>query len=82
MAITDDQTFTDMTLKVAGQGTARSLFSSTQPSGIFEFKIISYCILQASGFGYVAAQLVEALRYKPEGRGFDSPWSHWNFSVI
>jgi hypothetical protein len=27
------------------------------------------------------AQLVEALRYKPEGRGFDSRWFHWNFSV-
>jgi hypothetical protein len=26
-------------------------------------------------------QLVEALRYKPEGRGFDSRWGHWNFSV-
>ena len=26
------------------------------------------------------AQLVEALRYKPEGRGFDSRWCHWNFS--
>jgi hypothetical protein len=26
------------------------------------------------------AQLFEALRYKPEGRGFDSPWCHWNFS--
>jgi hypothetical protein len=25
--------------------------------------------------------LVEAMRYKPEGRGFDSRWSHWNFSV-
>jgi len=22
----------------------------------------------------------EALRYKPEGRGFDSQWCHWNFS--
>jgi hypothetical protein len=21
------------------------------------------------------------LRYKPEGRGLDSRWSHWNFSV-
>jgi hypothetical protein len=30
---------------------------------------------------YAVAQLVEALRYKPEGRGFDSRWSHWNFSV-
>jgi len=24
--------------------------------------------------------LVETLRYKPEGRGFDSRWCHWNFS--
>jgi hypothetical protein len=27
------------------------------------------------------AQLVEALRYKPEGRGFDSRRCHWNFSM-
>ena len=27
------------------------------------------------------AQLVEALRYESEGRGFDSRWSHCNFSV-
>ena len=26
------------------------------------------------------AQFVEALLYKPEGRGFDSLWCHWNFS--
>jgi len=32
-------------------------------------------------WGYVVAQLVEALRYKPEGRGFDSRWCHWNFSL-
>jgi hypothetical protein len=25
------------------------------------------------------AQLIEALRYKPEGRGFDSQWCHWIF---
>jgi hypothetical protein len=25
--------------------------------------------------------VVEALRYKPAGRGFDSRWFHWNFSV-
>jgi hypothetical protein len=25
--------------------------------------------------------LVEALHYKPEGRGFDFRCSHWNFSV-
>ena len=26
--------------------------------------------------GYTVAQLVEALPYKPEGRGFDSLWCH------
>jgi hypothetical protein len=29
--------------------------------------------------GHAVAQLVEALRYKPEGRGIDSRWCHWNF---
>jgi hypothetical protein len=28
------------------------------------------------------AQLVEALRYKLEGRGFNSQWRHWNFSFL
>jgi len=31
--------------------------------------------------GHAVAQLVEALRYKPEGRGFNSRWCHWNFSL-
>ena len=29
--------------------------------------------------GYGVAQLVEALRYRPEGRGFDSRWGLWIF---
>jgi hypothetical protein len=29
---------------------------------------------------HAVAQLVEALRYMPEGRGFDSQWCRWNFS--
>jgi uncharacterized protein YoaH (UPF0181 family) len=28
---------------------------------------------------HAVAQLVEALRYKQEGRGFDSRRRHWNF---
>ena len=32
--------------------------------------------------GHAVAQLVEALRYKPEGRGFDSRWCYCNFSSI
>jgi hypothetical protein len=31
--------------------------------------------------GHAIAQLVEALCYKSEGRGFDSRWCHWNFSL-
>jgi len=30
--------------------------------------------------GHAVVQLVEALRYKTEGRGFDSRCCHWNFS--
>ena len=30
---------------------------------------------------HAVAQLAEALRYKPEVRGFDSRWCHWNFSL-
>jgi hypothetical protein len=45
-------------------------------SGLF-----SYILLQHSyiNWGHVVAQLVEALRYKPEVCGFDYWWCHWNF---
>jgi hypothetical protein len=29
---------------------------------------------------FVSGPRGEALRYKPEGNGFNSLWSHWNFS--
>jgi hypothetical protein len=32
-------------------------------------------------WGHAVAQLVEALLYKSEGRGLDSRWCHWNFSL-
>jgi hypothetical protein len=31
--------------------------------------------------GARSGAVVEALRYKPEGRGIDSQWCHWNFSL-
>jgi hypothetical protein len=34
------------------------------------------------GRGYAVAQLVEALRYKPEGSGFDSRYSHEFFNDL
>jgi hypothetical protein len=30
---------------------------------------------------YAVAQLVEALCYKSEGRGFDSRWCQWNVAL-
>jgi hypothetical protein len=43
-----------------------SLFNATFPYYVLEI--------------HAVAQLVEALRYKPEAPGFDSRWCHWNFS--
>jgi hypothetical protein len=37
--------------------------------------------LERAQLTYKMAQLVEALRYKPEGCAFDSRWCHWNFSL-
>jgi hypothetical protein len=34
-----------------------------------------------SSLGGGGTLLVEALRYKPEGRGFDSRWGHFYFSL-
>jgi len=31
--------------------------------------------------GHAVAQLGDALGYKSEGRGLDSRWCHWNFSL-
>jgi len=38
-------------------------------------------VIFLNGGTLLVAQLVEALRYKPEGRGFDSRWRHWIFSL-
>ena len=44
-------------------------------------EIVILRILRFSQWYSRGFQLVEALRYKPEGRGFDSRWYHWNFSL-
>ena len=49
------------------------VLSSTNISPIMIINII----YEKEGGGVV----VKALRYKPAGRGLDSRWSHWNFSV-
>jgi hypothetical protein len=40
-----------------------------------------FCFIHSIERGYAVAQLGETLGFKPEGRGFDSRWSYWNFSV-
>jgi len=35
----------------------------------------------APSFSRLGTRFVDALRYKPEGRGIDSRWCHWNFSL-
>jgi hypothetical protein len=39
-----------------------------------------YCSNCLHTAGHTVAQLVEALRYKLEFRGFNSRWCHWSFS--
>jgi len=41
---------------------------------------LHYWIIVKNERGHAVAQLVEALRLKSEGRGFDSRLCHWNFS--
>ena len=47
--------------------------------------IIGYVGLDCSSVAQVMFRWrtnVGALRYKPEGLGFDSLWCHWNFSLM
>jgi hypothetical protein len=48
----------------------------------FSPPLLAYFIVPAAQIlGHAVAQLVQALRYKPEGRGFDSRWCKWNLSL-
>jgi len=50
--------------------------------GIFRLNLGEYIYIYIYIYGGQAvAQLVEALLYKTEGRGFDSRWYHWNLSL-
>jgi hypothetical protein len=50
-----------------------------------EFVFLYAAVIKSVGIqnkiGVRGGAVVEALRYKPEGRGFDSRWCHWNFSL-
>jgi hypothetical protein len=65
---------------------------STVPLTVVQFEGVTECIERVFmwllviyiyiyiyiDWGHAVAQLLEALRYKPERRGFDSRWCHWN----
>ena len=40
-----------------------------------------YNLYSSPNTGARGGVVVKVLRYKPAGRGFDSRWCHWNFSV-
>jgi hypothetical protein len=40
-----------------------------------------YYDVYVSPSGACGGAVVEALSYKPEGRGIDPRWCHWNFSL-
>ena len=42
---------------------------------------IGFSEVKGVEWGHAVAQLVEVLRYKSEGRGFESRWRHWYFSL-
>jgi hypothetical protein len=64
-------------------------------SGAYCLEIWSLNLLELSGpvhvsngialpftfYGVRSGAVVVAQRYKPEGRGIDSRWCHWNFSL-
>jgi hypothetical protein len=43
--------------------------------------LYTYVFQRQTSGGHAVAQLIEAPRYKSEGRGFDFRWCHWNFSL-
>jgi hypothetical protein len=52
------------------------------PDGFYTFTVSAYVWnLAHYCTGHAVAQLVGALRYKPDVCGFDSRWCHWNISL-
>jgi len=54
-------------------------FFPNQVTIVYVSIILCYFIYLHFTFGSGGGRLVEAMRYKPEGRGFDPSWCHWNF---
>jgi hypothetical protein len=61
--------------------TKQSTFRSNPVSGTRILALLYIFLQYPALIGARGGVAVKALRYKPAGRGFDSPWCHWNFLV-
>jgi hypothetical protein len=61
------------------QGTLRDNNNKATTLHLYNYSInlLHYLVKNGARGGVV----VKALSYEPAGRGFDSRWCHWNFSV-
>ena len=48
---------------------------------IYIYICVCVCVCVCVCMGARGGLVVKELRYKPAGRGFDSRWYHWSFSV-
>ena len=70
-------------LKISGHATEKHDLVNKSDYGnirIYELRSVQFVILLKEE-GHPLTGLVEALRYKPENCGFDSPWGHWIFTA-
>ena len=71
---TDVESGYDFWLGAVGAKRIGKIASSARHRSIVDYRPLLNninCILHLVNLGHTVAQLVEALRYKPEGRGFD-----------
>ena len=54
----------------------KNVYHYRYENGITQWVKGKYYLLYINYVGHMVAQLVEALRYKSEGRGFESQWCH------
>jgi len=72
--------FFEMGVEIASMKKLKLHPSISSGGRMLIFTFLYRIIMEGEGL-HAVAPLVEALRYKSEGRGFDSRWCYWNFSL-